>query len=397
MRRSLARLGFAFALLAFAPACGGATPEETVNDTTPDPEPEPEPTAPKLGLNDVSVLVPVPASPDTPGYLTPLSAGAKGELLPQAVYDEIPDFPVTPSQGLNYERMRVVALRFDGCNLKPSGCEAQLRLVMQPVTSGGKMRDSALHLFYSLTDQELAELVPELRRLRGLAPELADAPLDVHAGLVAQGMQGAYGTALSELVLSIAGEQNLTRMTFFLRAPPSNEVWFFGGFERASGELTVMDIEGVGMGNQQVLRTEIDAGYDFTVNPTASVPKTERTLLTSAAAAAATEEERAAAFAAFLQVQNPRKFSADELSCAGCHLGTFVLEQTSATHGLSVSDFPEDAFSSSWDLSLRGGASQKASSLRAFGYFDAEPMIAQRVVNESAEVVDDLEKRFPAK
>ena len=96
-------------------------------------------------------------------------------------------------------------------------------------------------------------------------------------------------------------------------------------------------------------------------------------------------------------MQNPRKFSADELSCAGCHLGTYVLEQTSATHGLSVSDFPEDAFSSSWDLSLRGGASQKASSLRAFGYFDAEPMIAQRVVNESAEVVDDLEKRFPAK
>ncbi len=37
------------------------------------------------------------------------------------------------------------------------------------------------------------------------------------------------------------------------------------------------------------------------------------------------------------------------------------------------------------------------SSLRAFGYFDDKPMIANRIVNESAAVVDDLEKRFPPK
>jgi glutathione S-transferase len=54
-----------------------------------------------------------------------------------------------------------------------------------------------------------------------------------------------------------------------------------------------------------------------------------------------------------------------------------------------------DAFTSTHDLTLKGEAATTPSSLRAFGYFGKIPMISQRVVNESAAVVDDLEKRFP--
>lgn len=392
------RLTTCIALLALGTgvSCG-----EPTTDTQPDPETttetttEPEPEAPRLGLNDVSVLIPLPTSLDDPGYLVPLSQGLKGELLPKAVFDEIPVFPVTPSEGLNYVRMRTLAIRFDGCQPKETGCEAQIRMVMQPIKNDGKARDSALHLFYSLTAEELPELVGELRRLQTLAPEVADAPLDVHAALVAQGVTGAYGAALNEVVLRFAGEQNLTRMTFFLRAPPTLEVWFFGGFERSDGALEVMDIALLGKANQQVIRTEIEGGYDFAVNPVSSTPVAERVLLTSALAAAATPEERETAFAKYVRIQNPRHFKADELSCAGCHLGTFIQAQTEAAHGLDATAFPDDLFTSSHDLTLRGGAAQNGSSLRAFGWFGNEPMIARRVVNESAEVVDDLELRFP--
>jgi hypothetical protein len=211
-------------------------------------------------------------------------ASARGELLPKAVYDEIPDFPVEPAHGVDYDEMRVVSIRFDGCHPRPDGCEAQIRLVMQPISPSGSSRDSALHLFYRLDDAELSGLMDELRRLRELAPEVAAGPLEVHPALIAQGVTGAYGTALNEVVLRFAGEQNLIRMTFFLRAPPIQEVWFLGGFERTGGELEVMDIAGLGKSNQQVIRPTVEEGYDYDVNhprryrrPTSPSPSTDTT------------------------------------------------------------------------------------------------------------------------
>lgn len=393
-------LGAALAGPATLAACGDSQSEtEPQPQPQPEPEPEPEPEAepalPKLGLNDVSVLLPLPASDDATTHLVATSAGPKGALLPESVYDQIPEFPVTPAQGLEYGRMRVVAIRFDGCHPKPTGCEAQIRLVMQPIANNGSMRDSALHLFYPLSEAELAEVVPELRRLRTLAPEVADAPLDVHASLVAQGMDGPYGVALKELVLRYCGEQSLSRMTFFLRAPPKNEVWFFGGFERVDGELSVMDIVGLGQGNQQVIRTDVESGYDYTVNPIASVPTAERPFLSTTRAEDATPEQRSAAFSAYLRVQNPMHFGADDLSCVTCHIGTYVLEQARASYGFDPADFAADGYASAHDLTVTGGARQTPSSLRAFGYFERDPMIAARVVHESASVVDDFEARFP--
>jgi len=240
-------------------------------------------------------------------------------------------------------------------------------------------------------------MVPELRRLRELAPEVPEgAPLGVHAALVAQGLEGPYGTALREVVLRYCGEQNLSRMTFFLRAPPTNEVWFFGGFERANGNLTVMDIQGLGQANQQILRTELASGYEYTVNPISSVPAAERPLLSTERADEATPEQRTAAFSAYLRVQNPLHFAADDLSCVTCHIGTYVLDQAQTAYGFDPATFEADRYTSVHDLTLTGGARQTPSSLRAFGWFDRDPMIAQRVVNESAAVVDDLEARFPA-
>jgi len=356
----------------------------------------PAPALPALGLNDVSVLVPIPSSPAAEGALGPTDAGAKGELLPQDVYDKVPKFGVKPAQGLDYARMRAVAIRFDGCFPGKNGCEAQVRIVMQPITDDGKTLDSALHLFYLLDEAALATTVAELRRLRTLAPEVRDAPLDVHAALGAQGLGGAYGQGLRKLVLSLAGEQNLTRMTFFLRAPPRQEEWFFGGVDREGGQTKVIDIVGVGKANQRVDRPVTAEGYTYVLTPAPKVPEDMNVLLSTEAAKAATAEERASALAALARIENPQKHGPDALSCAGCHVATFVREATRATFGLDAATLP-DAYTSPRDLTLAGRATATPSSLRAFGYFDAQAMISNRVVNESAAVVDDLERRFPRK
>lgn len=378
-------------------ACGGEEGASPAPPATPEPEaPEPpEPVVPPaLTLSDVSVLYPLPSSDDAPGYLSPPSLGAKGALLPLDVYEAIPTFPVQPAEGLHYGRLRLLAVRFDGCHQTAGGCEAQVRMIMQPVAPDGRAKDSALHLFYRLTEEELATLVGELRGLRALAPEVQPGPLDVHPALLAQGVEGPYGSALQELLMRYAGEENLVRVTFFLRAPPVEEVWFFGGLEREGQTLVPMDIVGVGMGNQRVISTEVEGGYDYLLTPEGLTPEDGSALFTSAAAAAATDEARRAAFASFLRVANPAIYPVAELPCAGCHIGTFVAAHNRATYAFEDAAFPGDAFESSHDLTLRGEAATTPSSLRAFGWFDFAPMIAQRTVNESAMVVDDLEARF---
>jgi hypothetical protein len=369
----------------------GCDPESSSSSSepepTPEPEPPPEPSAP-LALQDVSVLIPLPGSDEDTGYLTPASVGARGELLPKDVYDAIPTFPVQPSQGLDYDRMRVLAVRFDDCHaLTTGGCEPQIRLVMQPITGAGLAQDSALHLFYSLEESELAPLVEDLVALKELAPEVVDGPLDVHAALLAQGIEGAYGVALRDMILARIGEENLTRLTFFLRAPPAVEVWFFGGFERSNGELEPIDIVGLGQENQQVIRREVADGYEYEVNPLSSFLQVERPLLSTSAAEAASPEERSAAFQSLLQEENPELFVPDDLSCAACHMATFILEQTRARYGLTDESFESDVYQADLDLELLGTSKDNASSLRAFGWFKRDPMISQRVINESASVV----------
>ena len=96
-------------------------------------------------------------------------------------------------------------------------------------------------------------------------------------------------------------------------------------------------------------------------------------------------------------MENPDRYVPDQLPCAGCHLATYVLAEAGRTHGVTPEGFAADRFTSRHDLSLRGGAGDVSSSLRAFGWFNADAMIAQRTVNESAAVIDDLDRRYPAR
>lgn len=379
-------------LLGLPAACGTST---TATPAAADAgAPDAEPALPTLGLNDVSVLVPIGSSPKAPGHLGPKDAGARGELLPQAVYDKIAKFGIEPDEGLDYARMRVVAIRFDGCFPAKGGCEPQIRLVMQPITDKGATLDSAIHLFYRLTEEELGLVVTGLRKLRAFAPEQQDSPLDVSPALVSQGMEGPYGVGLNELVTTYAGEENLVRMTFFLRAPPIEEEWFFGGFSRNGATMTPLDIVGVGKNNQRVNRPERPGGYEYVQVPSPTKPEDTTVLLTSAGAKAAAPADVEKALAAFARIENPMNYGPDQLPCAGCHMTTFVTEYAKTNLGFDVSKLP-DTFKSTRDLTLRGEAATTPTSLRAFGFLGRKPMIGRRVVNETAAVLDDLEMRFP--
>lgn len=363
-----------------------------------------------LGMNDVSVLVPLPKTADAPGYLAADTVGRGGVLLPQEVYAKIPAFTPTVA---NFERakLRGIAVRFDGCfrKEKTDPCEAQIRIVMQPLASnlegggagGGESAeatDSAVHLFYRIADADFAKVVTELRKLRSLAPETArDGALQVHPSLVAQGIEGAYGKALFNLIRGYAGADNLSRVTFFLRTPSRADQWDFGGLFKSGAEWKSMQIPGVGETQRVSLPAALPSEYAYKAEPVATTPEDLTVALSAELMQKATSEGRQAAVSALMRVENPRVHSADQIQCVSCHVARPIAVLAAQTYSMDLSKLP-DTYASTTGRNLKHEvtpALAPLSVLRAFGWGGSAPAISLRVVHESAEVLDDLDKRFP--
>ena len=140
-------------------------------------------------MNDVSIMFPLPqTATDIGSLLAPSATGARGILVPQALYTSVAELPgstltsTAPTNGLagysiaSYDDLRVVSVRIDPCFavMQPDphgvGCPPQIRLVLQEVraTDGGAPQafDSALHAIYSLPRNELLTLARKLVALR---------------------------------------------------------------------------------------------------------------------------------------------------------------------------------------------------------------------------------------
>ena len=121
-------------------------------------------------------------------------------------------------------------------------------------------------------------------------------------------------------------------------------------------------------------------GYDATM--LADVPPGFRTAISEARFAAALPVDRAQALAALAEIDDPRERGVDTLQCVSCHVSTPL-------SGLRAG--AANRYTSQYDLSIDGGASRATNqSLRAFGWLLDQPMISQRVVNESAQVLTEL-------
>ena len=370
------------------------TDDDTAVDTDTSEDTDVVPPQP-FGLNDVSILFPLPVSLDAASLLAVSESGAEGVLLPQDVYDV---FPATADAGvdaLDYARLRVVALRFDRCGGPVGECYPQIRLVAQPLNDDGSTRDAAIHLFYQLDDPSFGALVDGLVALRPLAPETTpELPLQVHPSLLAQGVDGAFGQALEGLVLGYIGDANLVRVTFGLRTSAEPLEWSFGGYDRADGALTPIEIYATGAYNQTVALT-FDDDYHYTITPEGLIPEDGHTFYSAAAMDAATESDRDRAMTAFLLSDNPTIYVADQIPCLTCHISTFATAEATRRHGLDPADFTDAVYTSRHDLTLLGGAAEEPRAFRAFGYLGRDVMIAQRTVNDSAAEADAIGRPPP--
>ena len=350
-----------------------------------------------LAANDVSVLFPLGR-----GELWSASTPARGgaALLPRSAFDLINLPVIRELQGpdATYNALRVVSLRVDPC-FGGSPCYPQIRLVFQALTQNGASTfDGAIHALYNLTSDEFSTLATRLKTVSALAPENASVTrLEVSPALLAQGMTGAYGAALRELVAQFIGGSNLAKLTFMTRAQGGGDRWDFGGFNvrdfQPSGGFPIAGLDGNvliqtvrenGRGGGGGGPQGAGAGaYAYTVTP--GILRGELNLvLNSGVAQTATAADRQRAMDALARVENPLVESPDTVDCSACHLANRLRGNLQASFGLSSSL----SYTSTAEATrLIGGAERDNENLRAFGYFDAQPAIAQRTANETLKVV----------
>jgi hypothetical protein len=330
-------------------------------------------------MNDVSILFPLPASADELGLLlAPSASGSRGVLFPSDLYASEP-IPFarggpTPTTYVPYGDLRVVAMRIDPCfaSLAPDphgvGCTAQLRLVFQRVTElndAAFADDSAMHLFYDLARDEFLALARALVALR-IANDQGDelGPLAPHPIMVRQGLGGVMSQGVQSLILQYAGEQNLVRMAQAdLVVDPDLGGWDMSVFDLGNTPdaaipraiPSIADVDGGSIFVEGVLAPLFpspSSTFGYSVRFSSITTSADNiSPLGNGDAGGLAVPDRQAALDALARVENPRDNSADTIDCLGCHM--------------------------------------------AAPYLGARPQISQRVVNETAAVVEYLNALTP--
>ena len=352
-------------------------------------------------MNDVSMLAPLPAA-----LAAPVVATIEGDGMPLVSRGlfaglVLVDGDIAPKDGrpFAYEDMHVVALRFDLCDRSTVGtcpeADGRLRLVLQPVYQvGGETlaHDIAVHAFYPIPQAELGAVISELRVLAGLGEVPLDARLGVSPALARGDVE--YRDRLRALVMRYARWDRIVRFTVLGQdARSAAFAWILRGADITASATTAIAIPDLETATEQhVLVAGGDTIYDVT--PVADEPRGFATAINGALFAAATPAEKLVALEAMSELQNPTRHDAIDTQCIGCHVSTFLMARRAAAVGIDPAAL-EGHYGSRYDTSVDGISIDDARVLRGFGWASRFPAISQRVANDTAQVLVEIEQRFP--
>lgn len=352
-------------------------------------------------MSDVSILLPLPRDPRVPILTTIAGDGtALVDRDPFAALVTAPgDIAPKIDAAIRFEDFHVVAIRFDLCDRStigvcPGGVEGRLRLVLQPLylTAGTTFaHDIAVHAFYPVPARELAAVVGELRALAGVQGASPAAPLGVSAAAVAG--NAAYLARLRALVLRYARGTQLVRLTVIGQEAGSPAfAWIFRGLDRSGAAFVPLVIPAIEATEQTTQLTGGDTVYN--TSRLADAPSGFALATNGPRFAAATPDQRAAALEALTAIQNPLVHDTADTQCVACHVATYLAARRATTSATALATI-HGRFASSHDLTVATIAGTDPRVVRAFGWAGRSPAISQRVANETAEVLSEIEARFP--
>ena len=354
-----------------------------------------------LGMNDVTILAPLPQPGAGPILLTGTDLAEDGTpFVPRSLFDRLVNDATTgqplPTLDTAYALLQLVAVRFDLCDRHlPGACsdseDALLRLVFQPISAQGSAADIGFHAFYAIHNDEIGAAIQALRLLAAQATPV-DGVLRVSAALGGANRE-IYAAKVRGLVKHYGGEARLVRLTMNARnLNAAAIVWLLRGIEKKGDVFADIPI----VGSTEIFETVTMTGSPgFDVRPSADTPVGLAGAISQTKFDSADGPGKRDYLAALAAVDNPLTNTAETVPCVGCHVATVIMDGRASGSAIDPLTLP-GRYTSRFDLSIIGGMSATTSNaIRALGYVGTQPMISQRVVNETAQVLTEIQQRFP--
>jgi hypothetical protein len=354
-----------------------------------------------LEMNDVTILAPLPQSIAAPVLLRGTDLADDGtSLVPRALFDRLVKQSELAQPILNaptHERLQLVAVRFDLCDRHlpgkcPEGEDARLRLVFQPIGPTLDAEDVGFHAFYAIRNDEIAEAIASLRALARTVPAQGG-PLRVSPALTAANPE-AYATNVRAFVRRYGGETRIVRLTVNAQPQILAQVrWALRGVEKKGDAFVDMATVGSTSISEEVIFV---SGPSYDVMPITDRPTGLLGAITKSTFDDADTTEKRAYLAALAAVDNPMSHTAETVACIACHVSTVVMHARTTSAALDPLTLP-GIYTSKFDLSIAGGKSAETPfTIRALGYLGKKVLISQRVVNDTAQTLTEIETRYPA-
>lgn len=327
-----------------------------------------------------------------------------------------PDFNNGEDYRFTYPKLRVVGMRIDPCFKSNGQCLPQIRLVWQPLSTWGSKvitDDAAIHSFYLFEPQEFKNFLTEYSQIlepyKDFMSKPQNLPLQINPILRQEGLSGPLMNQLKALTLKYCGARNIWRLTA-MKTFVGGDMWSFFGYDVIKGpdnkiSSDVLEIPRVAPATIQIFRVSQTAERNY--NQGSLLPRPEIFskenpdqihfyLQDSFEFSRRSSKPELLQFGkAIARIENPDIHSPESMDCLSCHAANTAGK-------MAQRDLPwlnKDPFVKSSLFNIPQEFTDNSSypfiqakNLRALGYFEATPVISNRVRNETYEVLRTLLK-----
>lgn len=368
-------------------------------------------------LNDVSYLMPLPKNVKSDFLLQPLNKGLKGFLLPEKIISTFPRLTSEYTYSDILKNSRVVAVRIDPCfqmttNTTPETCQKQIRFVWQIVRPQitnleqnldvikTETVDAAFHSFYKLSDAEFNQLQQDiLNWKKTFQVQTENLPLQIHPAWAATNSDLQSLMAFNEILKKYVGQQNLVRVTA-MTMRNLGQTWGFLGFDISENNLASIQIPRTGR-LAQVFLNQANPANQFLgqISPSPESDNTFNLIMTNSnqlLKSNSTNKILESELNSVLNIENPKLFNPNNMDCVSCHVAQAASTWATKNNLTSLISWNDVSYkNANYNLKNTTIDQSHTQNIRAFGYYNSSASISQRVINESAEIAEAMNKLSP--
>jgi hypothetical protein len=367
----------------------------------------------QVSMNDVTYLLPIPKTLDElkTSYLnasTPLSTGPLVSSANLKLFDwSTIQSDIDLSQRANIERLVVLGIRLDPCfkDNFSDACRPQIRLVLQPAVFTGTAPDTAdtgIHLFFDTTQDQIFNLIRFASNYRNqfLGANSYKAPLQVNPVVSQEGVKGKFWQAMRPMIQNVLNQSTPSRIAFFV-VQPNGRAWTFKSFDLFANGKTSKPIVIAGVNGATLQRidneisgstTEFETGPGIVPRSVSGSDQTFDFLIDSLQFKRSNSSRIAPLQMTLDRLENPGTHLPGTIDCLSCHSTPAIrtnFRSSSINMNGTVARFISRSLPTTSLLNIYE-THYEARDFRLLGYRNANPQIGQRVINESASIVDSL-------